>query len=261
VRAGVDGADAPRALQAERAEVDVPPVNPQNPIPGLARIQAMDAEHSHEPTPLRSSEPEEAVPRLRLVVSPSDAEPSGRDTRLDDWMIAVARQQDRAAFASLFEHFAPRLKGWLWRTGSSSVEAEEIAQDAFVIVWRKAAQFDPARASVGSWLFTIARNLRIDRRRAIHDTWTSLDDVEAQAVADDGAGQDEALNRRQHDERVRSAVAGLTPDERVLIQLSYYEDMSHARIAAQLKIPLGTVKTRLRRAAACLRDRLQGCQP
>ncbi|HEY8977592.1 MAG TPA: sigma-70 family RNA polymerase sigma factor [Burkholderiaceae bacterium] len=248
-------------MPPDRAGIDDAPGSPQNPIPGLARNHLMDAEHSQQPTPLRPSEPEEGMPHLRLVVSTADDRAPGRDTRLDDWMIAVARHQDRAAFGSLFEHFAPRLKGWLWRTGSTSLEAEEIAQDAFVIVWRKAAQFDPVRASVGSWLFTIARNLRIDRRRAIHDTWTSLDDAEAQAVADTGAGQDETLDRRRHDERVRSAVAGLTHDERVLIQLSYYEDMSHARIAAQLKIPLGTVKTRLRRAAACLRERLQGCRP
>lgn len=221
----------------------------------------MDAEHSKESTPLLTGGPEEGAPHLRLVASSTDVQAPGRDPRLDDWMVAVARHQDRAAFASLFGHFAPRLQGWLWRTGSSSLEAEEIAQDAFVIVWRKAAQFDPGRASVGSWLFTIARNLRIDRRRAIHDTWTSLDDADALAVADAGAGQGEALDRRRHDERVRAALASLTNDERTLIQLSYYEDMSHARIAEQLKIPLGTVKTRLRRAAACLRDRLEGCRP
>jgi len=176
-------------------------------------------------------------------------------------MVAVALHHDREAFASLFKHFGPRLKAWLWRTGSSVDEAEEIAQDAFVNLWRKAAQFDAARANVGSWLFTIARNLRIDRRRAIHDTWTTLDDMEVQDIADACASQEDSVSRRQRDERVQVAMSRLTDDQRELVKLSFYEDMSHARIAAELKLPLGTVKTRLRRAATLLRGLLQECRP
>jgi len=199
-------------------------------------------------------------PHLRLVVptSPTDGAERGQ---LDDWMVAVATRRDREAFASLFKHFAPRLKGWLWRTGSPSEEAEELAQDAFVMLWRKAPQFNPERATVGAWLFTIARNLRVDRRRAIHDTWMTLDDTEVEGVADTGAGQEAELSKRQHGERVRAAMLRLTPDQRTLVQLSFYEDMSHSRIAAELKMPLGTVKTRLRSAASCLRNVLQECRP
>jgi RNA polymerase sigma-70 factor (ECF subfamily) len=199
--------------------------------------------------------------RLRLVVSTSPAEPPERDPQLDRWMVAVAAHHDREAFACLFKYFGPRLKGWLWRTGSSIDEAEEIAQDAFVNLWRKAAQFDASRANVGSWLFTIARNLRVDRRRAIHDTWTTLDDMEALDVADSRSSQEDSVSRRQHDERVRAAMSRLTDDQRELVKLSFYEDMSHARIAAELKLPLGTVKTRLRRAATLLRGLLEECRP
>jgi len=176
-------------------------------------------------------------------------------------MVAVALHHDREAFSCLFVHFGPRLKGWLWRTGSSMDEAEEIAQDTFVNLWRKASQFDASRANVGSWLFTIARNLRIDRRRAVHDTWASLDDTEVQGVADSAVGQEESLNRLQLDERVRAAMLRLTDDQRELVKLSFYEDMSHSRIAAELKLPLGTVKTRLRRAATLLRGLLEECRP
>lgn len=221
----------------------------------------MDAKIPRDSTP---SEPEcagHARPHLRLVVSTSTSEPPERDPQLDRWMVAVALHHDRSAFAALFKHFGPRLKGWLWRTGSSIEEAEEIAQDAFVNLWRKAAQFDASRANVGSWLFTIARNLRIDRRRAIHDTWTTLDDMEARDVADSGASQEDSVSRRQHDERVRDAMSRLTDDQRELVKLSFYEDMSHARIAAELKLPLGTVKTRLRRAATLLRGLLEECRP
>jgi len=219
---------------------------------------SMDAEPSPD-TPPPPADAGDARPRLALVGAAGQA--VAPEDQRDRWMVAVARDQDHEAFASLFRHFAPKLKAWLWKTGSSPAEAEELAQDAFVLLWRKAVQFDPARASVGAWLFTIARNLRIDRRRAIHDSWTSLDDAEAQAVADAGCGQEEALSRRQHDERVRTAMSGLTQDQRTLVRLSFYEDMSHARIAAELKLPLGTVKTRLRRAAACLRNLLEECKP
>ena len=200
-------------------------------------------------------------PRLRLVASSSTPPAAEPGAQLDAWMDAVARDQDRDAFAALFTHFGPRLKGWLWKTGSTSDEAEELAQDAFVLLWRKAAQFDSSRASVGSWLFTIARNLRVDRRRAIHDTWTTLDDKGVQDVADPAVGQEHAMNRRQHDERVRLAMSRLTQDQRLLVQLTFYEDMSHSRIAQELKMPLGTVKTKLRRAAASLRVLLEECRP
>jgi RNA polymerase sigma-70 factor (ECF subfamily) len=221
----------------------------------------MDAKPSRDGAPSGPDGVVQAFPRLRLVVSINSTESPARDPQLDRWMVAVALHHDREAFAALFKYFGPRLKGWLWRTGSSVEEAEEIAQEAFVNIWRKASQFDASRANVGSWLFTIARNLRIDRRRAVHDTWTTLDDREAQDVADSCVGQEESVSRRQHDERVRAALAKLTDDQRELVKLSFYEDMSHSRIAAQLKLPLGTVKTRLRRAAASLRGLLEECRP
>jgi len=221
----------------------------------------MDAPLPHDRPPPPPDGATGAAPHLRLVVSTSAPMATDLSRQLDAWMDAVARHQDREAFAALFTHFGPKLKGWLWKTGSSSDEAEELTQDAFVLLWRKAAQFDATRASVGSWLFTIARNLRVDRRRAMHDTWTTLDDRAAQDVADPGLGQEHAVSRRQHDERVRSAMSRLSPDERRLVQLTFYEDMSHSRIAAELKMPLGTVKTRLRRAAAALRVLLEECRP
>ncbi|MGN6527162.1 MAG: sigma-70 family RNA polymerase sigma factor [Burkholderiaceae bacterium] len=220
----------------------------------------MDAPLPFEDRPPGADGPTGARPALKLVVS-TEAAAIDPARQLNDWTLDVALRQDRAAFSALFRHFAPRMNGWLWKTGSSPEEAQEIVQDAFVVLWRKAAQFDPARADVGSWLFTIARNLRIDRRRAIHDTWTSLDDFEIESIGSPEPGQEDTLLRRQHDERVRSAISRLTPEQRTLVQLSFYEDMSHSKIAAELKVPLGTVKTRLRRAAACLRALLEECRP
>ncbi|MEX0758146.1 MAG: sigma-70 family RNA polymerase sigma factor, partial [Tistlia sp.] len=80
---------------------------------------------------------------------------------------AVAENRDKAAFGRLFRHFAPRVKAYLLRLGTESAAAEELAQETMVVLWRKAATFDPAQASVGTWVFTIARNKRIDRLRRL----------------------------------------------------------------------------------------------
>ena len=82
-----------------------------------------------------------------------------------EWIRAIAVGQDRAAFASLFEFYAPRIKAMLMRSGAAADAAEDVAQEALLTVWRKASYFDPARASASAWIFTIARNLRIDRLR------------------------------------------------------------------------------------------------
>ncbi len=78
------------------------------------------------------------------------------------WMLAVRDTRDRAAFAALFDHFAPRLKGFVMRSGAGSAQAEEVVQEVMLTVWRKAGQFDPARAQVSAWIYQIARNRQID---------------------------------------------------------------------------------------------------
>ena len=232
----------------------------KDPNRNTARIPRMDAQIDPRRLQSRADAFGDGRPRLQLVKAGADS-PLQRDEQLGEWVIAIAMHQDRDAFASLFKHLAPRMKGWLWKTGSSSDEAEEIVQDAFVNLWRKAAQFDPARADVAAWLFTIARNLRVDRRRAHHHSWAPLDDFEAQAIVDTADTQEQLTSRKQQAQRVRSAIGDLTDDQRMLIQLSFYEDMSHSIIAEKLEMPLGTVKSKLRRAASCLRALLEERQP
>jgi len=186
--------------------------------------------------------------------------PDGLDG-LDAAMLAVARDCDKAAFAALFAHFAPLVKSWLMRSGSSSSAADDLVQDTFVLVWHKAYQFDPARARVAAWIFTIARNLRVDRLRRVGDTWSALDDAELQEIPAADSAAEDALSARQREARVRWALSQLTPDQRSLLQLNFYEDQSHSDIASQLSLPLGTVKTRLRRAAARLRELLHDHRP
>ncbi len=168
---------------------------------------------------------------------------------------AIAARSDRAAFAALFEYYAPRLKAYLLRLGADSAFAEEIAQDTMLMVWRKAALFDPARANASTWIFTILRNLRIDALRRARLAVVELDPTE-EPIAPPGA--DSVLDAAKRAGRLRAALTSLPPDQAEVIRLSFFDDRPHAEIERALGIPLGTVKSRLRLAVAKLRSALEG---
>ncbi|MDI1364464.1 MAG: sigma-70 family RNA polymerase sigma factor [bacterium] len=168
----------------------------------------------------------------------------------NDWIIAIAFAKDQSAFAALFNHFAPRLKTYLLRRGMAEGVAEELVQEAMLRVWTKAEQFDPARASAAAWIYSIARNLLVDTLRREHGSGGEHQVEELHA--DCGTPEDE-LGAAQSDKRLRSALGRLPTDQAELLRLSFFEERSHAQIAHRLVIPLGTVKSRLRRATAQLR--------
>ncbi|GFZ82590.1 ECF RNA polymerase sigma factor RpoE [Elstera cyanobacteriorum] len=174
-------------------------------------------------------------------------------------MRQVADHGDRAAFASLFAHFGPRLKSYLLRLGSPDAEAEDLLQEVMVTLWRKAADFDPARASVSTWLFTIARNKRIDRlRRDRHIDWDADDPaLTPDAAIDPAPRADDAYGLAQQSEKLRAALALLPPEQASLLQMAYWDDRSHSDIAAAEQLPLGTVKSRIRLALTRLRGVLK----
>jgi RNA polymerase sigma-70 factor (ECF subfamily) len=182
------------------------------------------------------------------------------DNRTAAWgtlIEAVAVRQDRAAFASLFEYFAPRIKAYMQRSGASEANAEELAQETMLMVWRKAALFDPASAGAAAWIFTIARNLRIDaHRRSSRSGTTEAADVDLEFQVDERPQPDSQMATSQSEQRIRSALAQLSPEQMRVVELSFYEDKAHAEIAQMLGIPLGTVKSRLRLAMNRLRNLL-----
>jgi RNA polymerase sigma factor (sigma-70 family) len=186
-------------------------------------------------------------------------EPQNRAARMSDLLVAVAQAGDRQAFAVLFQHYAPRLKTYMRKLGTDDAVAEELAQEAMLTVWRKAASFDPGRANVGTWIFTIARNLRIDTLRKERRPEIDADDPEL--VPDPTPRADEVMVTEQSERRVRAAMAALPPEQTEVVTLSFYEDTPHAEIAARLKIPLGTVKSRLRLAMKRIRSELGDDQP
>ena len=171
----------------------------------------------------------------------------------------IARSQDRAAFQQLFVHFAPRLKSHLMRTGLGAQQAEDLAQDAMLAVWRKAALFDPARASAATWIFTIARNLRIDLiRRERH---RNFDAADAALAPEEIVRPDAQVQTWQDAQAVQAALRELPPDQADVVTQFFFSDKPHSQIAAELDIPLGTVKSRLRLAMARLRLRLGDPDP
>ena len=170
---------------------------------------------------------------------------------LTDLVVRIARSRDREAFHSLFVVFAPRVKTYLMRRGASAEKAEELAQETLLTVWRKATYFDPSRASASAWLFTIARNLRIDAIRRENSATAYALKAEPDDIEDRTPETESQIAERQN--RVRAAIADLPPEQLEVVQLSFFQDKPHAEIASELALPLGTVKSRLRLAMAKLR--------
>jgi RNA polymerase sigma-70 factor (ECF subfamily) len=165
-------------------------------------------------------------------------------------IVSIAQRGDRDAFAFLFNHFAPRVKSYLLRLGASQEAAEELAQETLMIVWRRAGAFDPGRAAASTWIFTIARNLRIDiARREARERARD----QASEVMDAPTLPDAALSAVQDGTRIAAAMATLPKDQAQVIRLAFFSDEPHSKIAAELGLPLGTVKSRLRLAMTRLR--------
>ena len=181
---------------------------------------------------------------------------------LSEMLQAVARTGDRQAFAVLFRHFAPRVKAYLMRGGSAEGLAEELAQETMVSVWRKAAMFDPAQAGVSTWIFTIARNLRVDHFRLQGGaTFVDGEDNDGSESPDTAPALDEQLRAGRRERGLREAFARLSAEQAQVLHLSFYEEQPHARIAQYLGIPLGTVKSRVRLAVNHLRRLLDELEP
>ncbi len=172
-----------------------------------------------------------------------------------DWT-ALLRQvrdhQDKVAFAALFRHFAPRVKAFLMKSGADAALAEECAQDVMATLWQKAHLFDPTRASVATWIFTIARNRRIDALRKARRP----EPEDLPWGPEPEPDQADALEMQQETDRLGEALAQLPEKQRALIVRAYYGDLSHSEIAAETGLPLGTIKSRIRLALDRLRHQM-----
>lgn len=161
----------------------------------------------------------------------------------------VRVEKDREAFASLFRHFAPRVKAFLMKSGANEGLAEECTQEVMATLWTKAHMFDPSRASVSTWVFTIARNRKIDALRRMKRPEPEDLPWGPEAEPD----QADVMTLRQESEKLAEAIASLPEKQRELIQRAYFGDLSHAQIAEETGLPLGTIKSRIRLALERLR--------
>lgn len=166
---------------------------------------------------------------------------------------AVRDAKDKAAFAELFAYFAPRVKSFLMKSGASPDLAEECAQEVMVTLWNKAHLFDPTKASVSTWIFTIARNRRIDLLRK--QKRPEPEDLPWGPEAE--PEQADAMGLQQETEQLGQALAALPAEQRKLIERAYFGELSHSEIAAETGLPLGTIKSRIRLALERLRHTMK----
>ena len=166
---------------------------------------------------------------------------------------AVRDEKDRSAFAELFAYFAPRVKSFLMKSGASPDLAEECTQEVMATLWNKAHLFDPTKASVSTWIFTIARNRKIDLLRK--QRRPEPEDLPWGPEAE--PDQADAIGLQQETEQLGKALATLPPEQRKLIERAYFGDLSHSEIAAETGLPLGTIKSRIRLALDRLRHAMK----
>lgn len=172
-----------------------------------------------------------------------------------DLLRRIAERSDPAAFRELYETYGPRVKAYMMRKGADAGTAEDLAQETLLTVWRKASLYADDKGSMTTWVFTIARNLRIDRlRREV--PWQELPEWRL-AEASEEALPDEALAEKQQQVRLQAALTDLPADQREVVTLAYLEGLSHSEIATRLGLPLGTVKSRMRIAYQKVRATLE----
>ncbi|MEO0819177.1 MAG: sigma-70 family RNA polymerase sigma factor [Pseudomonadota bacterium] len=176
-------------------------------------------------------------------------------TLSDERLIAaIAENGSRSAFVELFGRYAGRIKAFLLRSGAAHDEAEEGAQEVMVTLWRRACQFDPQKAGAATWIYTIARNKRIDMLRRARRPEPDPSDPLFNPGPEESA--EIHFAGRERDIRVRRALTALSEDQRAVVRLAFFSGLSQSEIAERLETPLGTVKSRLRLSFQRLRDTL-----
>lgn len=235
-----------RIICARRRSIFRDAVNLATRMPAVPRLD--DASGASRPFTRQQRPPVFKTGMASLTDAPTRFEQG----TLDALIARVGCERDVQAFETLYRYFYPKVRAYMLRTERDRSVADELAQEAMTVVWRKAHLFDPARGQASTWIFRIARNLRIDALRRGPRPNFDLDDPSLQPEPAEQADADHM--RRELSETVHAAIAKLNEDQLEVLKLSYFDEMTHTAIAAKLGIPIGTVKSRIRMACARLRS-------
>ena len=181
----------------------------------------------------------------------ADTFSANRDEDLTLCVELIGKNQDKLAFNSIFRYFAPRLKSFLVKAGSTDSQAEEVIQEVMIAVWTKSSTYDSNKSSVSTWIYTIARNKRIDKIRKEKRHYLSESDEGLEIPVD--STQEKEIFSAQVSNSLKKYMSNLPEEQSKLLKLSYFYNKTHADISTELKIPLGTVKSRIRLALTKMR--------
>ena len=164
-------------------------------------------------------------------------------SRLLELMVKVKNDRDQIAFSNLFDFLAPKLKAYFIQNGLSADNSEELTQEVMSIIWSKSDRYDSSKSAVTTWVYTIARNKKVDFFRKSAKINVNDDDIREFLYEN---GDQDKLSRKEAAEQVNRINKELNQDQRKMIKMNFFENKSHKKIAEELEIPLGTVKSRIR---------------
>ena len=172
------------------------------------------------------------------------------------WLERIKTEKDAQALSDLFEIYRPKLKGWLMARGVGNGTAEDIVQDVMIKVWTRAVLFDPAKASFATWVYRLTRNKWIDHQRK-HGRVDVRDPELMKVIADDEVPSAEQDFMTQESTAIlREHIERLTEAQQTAIRMAFLEFKTHKQISAEIGLPLGTVKTRIRSAINALKTNM-----
>ena len=176
--------------------------------------------------------------------------------QMSELLTLIATDRSHDAFRRLFKEYGPRIRSYMLKQGAEADLADELTQETLVTVWRKAGLYSADKGSASTWMFTIARNLRIDRIRRQRG-WQELTEEHAASLPSDDTPADEVVNQRQRQLKVQAVLRDLPPEQVEVVTLAFVDGLPHSDIANRLGLPLGTVKSRIRLAYNKLRSALE----
>src|SRR5690349_3658644 len=212
------------------------------------------------PDPARRGKPETSTPRSTSLMFEALAGPAA--PALDELALLVSdmRHGDRQALETLYEATVGKLYALASAILRQAEDSEEVVCETYAQAWETADRFDPARASVMGWLLMICRSRALDLLRKRRTRGENLDLAGFERVDEEVRPPDELLSLMQQNSRVHAALGSLTPERRQLVSLAFLRDLTHQEIAEATGMPLGTVKSHLRRALAQLREQLEAAK-